>query len=264
MATLFTAILSLAKVLGYVRSSTTTGAGTTTTLVDSTRTEVDDFWNDGTLFITSGTYANNSRKITDFVKASGTFTFSPALAGAPGSGVSYSVINGDWPREMLMQFVNQALQEFGSVPSTDVSLTTIKNTSSYTLPSGVYNVKRVEIGEDSSDAYPYIPWLMWREIGGKIEFDGGIPDEGKKIRLWYEAPHAEVTSDASSISNYVDLQLLVWSAAVHAWRWRLQRVGGDRPMFVQMFNEAVSNRNNLLAQTGKIKKIRKTPRVPLL
>ncbi len=264
MTTLFKAALELAKVLGYLRSSTTTAAGTTTTLVDSARTEPDDFWNDGTLFITGGTYANNSRKITDFVNTTGTFTFSPALAGAPGSSISYSVINGDWPREMLFQFINQALQDIGSTPAVDTSLTTAKNTSSYSLPAGVYNIKRVEIAEDTADANPYIPWLLWREFDGKLEFDGGIPDEGKTIRLWYEKPHAEVTSDSSVISDYVDLPLLVWSAAVHAWRWRLQRVGGDNPIFLQMLNEAVANRNNLLAQNKKIRKLYRTPRVPLL
>lgn len=265
MTTLFNATLELAKVLGYVISSTTTADGSTTTLIDSARvTEVDDFWNGGTLWITSGTYSGNSRKVTDFLNSIGMFTFSPALAGAPGTGNTYSVINGDWPKEMLIQFINQALQDMGDVPAIDTSLTTTANTARYALPSGVYNIKRVEIEENISSAYPYIPWLLWREIDGYLEFDLQYPEAGKTIRLTYEAKHATVSSDASIISNYVDLRLLVWSAAVHAWRWRMQRVGGDKPIFLQMMSEAIQNRDKLLANPEMRKRIPKDPRVPLL
>lgn len=266
MTTLFTATLELAKVLGYVLSSVATAdAGNGLGLIDSARvTEPENFWNSGTLWITSGSQAGNSRKVRSFLQYIGLFNWLEPLPGQVVTGSSYSVINGDWPKEMLIQFINQALQDMGDVPAIDTSLTTTINTARYALPSGVYNIKRVEIEENVSSAYPYIRWLNWQEINGYLEFDLQYPEAGRKIRLTYEAKHATVNSDASIISNYVDLRLLVWSAAVHAWRWRLQRVGGDRqPIFSQMMSEAVQNRDRLLANPEMRKRIPKDPRVPL-
>ncbi|MDI6696837.1 MAG: hypothetical protein QME21_17450 [Anaerolineales bacterium] len=264
MTTLFTATLELAKVLGYVLSSVATAdGGNGLNLIDSARVvEAEGFWNGGTLWITSGDQAGNSRKVRNFYQYIGLFTWLEPLAGQVVTGTSYSVISADWPKEMLIQFINQALQDMGDVPAIDTSLTTA-NTARYALPSGVYNIKRVEIAENVSSAYPYIRWLNWREIDGYLEFDLQSPEPGRTIRLTYEAKHATVSSDASIISDYVDLRLLVWSAAVHAWRWRLQRVGGDKPIFLQMMSEAIQNRDRLLANPEMRKRIPKDPRVPL-
>jgi len=57
-------------------------SGTTTTLVDATRTEADDFWNGALLVFTSGTNSGHTAAVTDFDAASDTITFAPAVPNA--------------------------------------------------------------------------------------------------------------------------------------------------------------------------------------
>lgn len=74
-ASAITAIRSLA--------SGTAQSGSTTTLVDTARTEVDtDYWKDCLLLVTSGSAANESRLITGFNASTHTLTFAPALTQA--------------------------------------------------------------------------------------------------------------------------------------------------------------------------------------
>jgi len=240
--TLFSISLALAKVLGNVRSSTTTAAGSATTIVDSTRTEPADFWNDGTLWITSGTHSGKSRKITDWALSGTTFTI-PTTTTAAGSGVSYAVIDGNWPQDKLVEFVNRALVEIGDVPQTDASLTTTATLEAYALPTGVYNVRQVEIASELDTPYYYQHQHgTWVEREGTLYFASGRePQEDDfLIRLTYMAPHAALTTDATTISDYIHADLLVWTAAVHAWRWRTQMGRGDEPTNTLFYQEALA------------------------
>lgn len=239
--TLFSISLALAKVLGNVRSSTTTAAGSATTIVDSTRTEPADFWNDGTLWITSGTHSGKSRKITDWALSGTTFTI-PTTTTAAGAGVTYSVIDGNWPQDKLVEFINRALVEIGDVPQDDASLTTVAEQEEYTLPSGVYNVRQVEIARELAAPYAYQQqYGNWYERDGVLRFaTGREPQEDDYlIRLTYMAPHAALTADTGTVSQYIHPDLLVWTAAVHAWRWRTQMGRGDEPTNTLFYQEAL-------------------------
>lgn len=66
--------------------------GTQTTLIDSTRTEADDYFNGLTLVVTSGASRGQSRTIVDYDGATGTFTVSPAFTDAIVSDVTYRVV----------------------------------------------------------------------------------------------------------------------------------------------------------------------------
>jgi len=242
MTTLFDASLALAKILGNVRSSTTTSAGSATTIVDSTRTEPADYWNDGTLWITSGTHSGKSRKITDWALSGTTFTI-PTTTTAAGSGVTYSVISADWPQDKLWEFINAALREFGDVPQVDTSLTTVADQEAYTLPTGVYNVRHVEIATELTAPYYYRhEYGTWREMDGSLYFNTKREpgDDDYLIRLTYMAAHATMDADADTISDYVHLDRLIWTAAVYAWRWRMQMAQEDEPLFAQFYTEAVA------------------------
>ena len=65
--------------------SGTADSGDTLTLVDSVRTEADDYWNGQLLVITSGTLLGQSRVITNFVASSNTITVSPAFSAVVGT-----------------------------------------------------------------------------------------------------------------------------------------------------------------------------------
>lgn len=258
MTTLYDASLALAKILGNVRSSTTTAAGSATTIVDSTRTEPADYWNTGTLWINSGTHAGKSRKITDWDLSTTTFTI-PTTTTAAGSGVSYSVISGDWPQDKLWEFINAALREMGDVPAQDATLTTVGGQEEYTLPAGVSDVRLVEIGVNAATPYYYQPYHgVWHELAsGVIQFASGMEpgDTGLPIRLTYMDAHAELTADTGTVSAYIHTDRLIWAAAVNAWRWRIQMAKQDEPTYAANLQEA-------LARAEMYKRQRQAPYIP--
>lgn len=72
------------KILGAV--SGTADSGSTTTVVDTERTEADtDYWKGALIVFTSGTLAGQTRLVTAFNAATDTLTFAPALTIAAGT-----------------------------------------------------------------------------------------------------------------------------------------------------------------------------------
>ena len=75
----------LAAAITQLRSivSGTSDSGTTTTMVDSARSESDDdYWNGSWILFTSGNISGQCRRITDFVASTDTITFEPATTQA--------------------------------------------------------------------------------------------------------------------------------------------------------------------------------------
>lgn len=75
------------------QTSTATG-GSTTTLVDTARTEVDDYWNLGMILMTSGDNAGRSRGILNWDNATKTFLLDVEFDNAIQAGDTYVVRRG--------------------------------------------------------------------------------------------------------------------------------------------------------------------------
>lgn len=245
MATLFSATLDLAKILGNVIESVTSGAGTTTTLVDTNfpRTAPpDDAYNYGTLWFITGDLAGKTAVVTDWTQSSKTFTFATQTA-APGASKRYAFLDKDYPRDVLRQAVNMALQTIGGVPDiyTLSTFVTVANQEDYTLPAGVYNVKKVEIATSTTTPYYYAPHYHWREIDGVIKFDTNTAptSAGYLIRLTYVVQPSELDDDADTISDYIHPDLLKWTAAVHALMWKQPAMGEQVAHITQKLQYAV-------------------------
>jgi len=74
--------------------SGTADSGSTTTMVDAARTEIDaDYWKGRLLLFTSGNISGQCAIITDFVVATDTFTFAPPLTQAVGTQ-NYVILPG--------------------------------------------------------------------------------------------------------------------------------------------------------------------------
>jgi len=257
MTTLASATLELAKLVTDVISGVATG-GSGTTLLDTARTEVDDYLTNGTIWFLSGNNAGKTAIITDWDLATKTFTFvTPGAACAAAD--RYAVIPRDYPRHQLRQAINLALQEIGPLPARNLALTTVADQLEYTLPTGVYNVKKVEVQESTDTDSDFYPNYHWEEMAseGKLKFDPGYaPGEtGNVIRLTYQTKqYTELTSDTSTISDHIEVERVVWPAAVHALRWRSGQTHNDEPWLTSRLNEA-------LAQAEQAKRI-PIPRVP--
>jgi hypothetical protein len=98
---------NLNKMLGIPFTGTTTGAGSTASLVSTDLQKwdqaKDDFYNDLWCLITSGTYAAASAIVSDYTASSGTVVPRPSWAGAPGSSVTFEVMPYD-PAQVLAAF----------------------------------------------------------------------------------------------------------------------------------------------------------------
>ena len=222
--TLFQATLDLARAILYYAEGTATG-GTTLTLIDNpTRTEPADFWNGGTIWHRDPVHnVTTSKVITDYALTTWTITWAGAIT-AVVAGDAYTIATNQIPRGILQRSVNQALSEIGNITQENVALTTVADQEDYTLPAGVYNVVRVEIATATAAPYYYVPHFNWEELPttGELRFDTGREpgDTGYIIRLFYNAPLAELTTDAGSISSYIHPERLKWEAAVQACQWR--------------------------------------------
>lgn len=145
-------------------SGTTTGAGSTTTLVDANnRVEDDDYFQNlnAQLYIRSGTYAGSTRRITDFANSTGTVTFAPALAGAPGSSVTYS-IHARYSRAEIVNAINQAIESIAEdslfFTNDSTSVTLDEDTYEYDIPASFMYIYRLVMADADGDfTNPEVP-----------------------------------------------------------------------------------------------------------
>ena len=234
MATLFSATLDLAKILGSVMESKASEESLTpsSALIDTflPRTPPpDDAYNYGTLWFITGDNAGLTAVVTDWDQApKPTFTFS-SMPDDITINNRYAFLDKDWPRDVLRNAVNAALQTIGGVPDiyTNASFKTVANQEDYTLPTDVYNVREVEIATSASSPYYYQKHYHWDEIDGVIRFKNGYAQtsSGDLIRLTYMVQPAELDDDSDTISDYVHPDRLKWTAAVNALLWKLPSMG---------------------------------------
>ncbi len=78
--------------LRSIVSGTTTSGGTTTTCIDTARTDIIDTWNGQWILFTSGTETNKMRLITDFNASTDTITFAPAVSASLATSVTYEIL----------------------------------------------------------------------------------------------------------------------------------------------------------------------------
>lgn len=258
MSTLFQATLDLAYILTDVIEGDASSNGTTTTLIDTAwpRPLIDgtlpanDTYNRGTIWLTSGDNDGNSRIISDWTQSSGTVTWVDALSNATAAGDAYSAIDGDYPRDVLRRSVNRALQELPNAFARDVSKTSVADAETISLPAGVHNVKQLWIAtRTSGDDLAWMALRNWFEeqssVGTNVLrfYGGGQPrSTGYTYCIWYQVPPTALTTDAGTISDYIHPDLLSWTAAVHALRWRIQRTKGGNAIDAEVLKEAMLRR----------------------
>jgi len=220
MTTTAELLLKTAELLKGVRYGVSTATGSATTLVDTAMDEPDDWFNGGTIWFLSGALIGKTAVISDYAIATKTFTV-PTQSGATGSGTKYAALDANYNREALIAAINTALVALGPFDTIDDTLDVVADQEEYTIPTGMSNVKRIQVG--GSDSAPYqwsAPLRHWKEIGGKIEIEyssvAGMPAAGYPIRLIGEKQHAAVSADADAITAAVDPWRIALEAAYYA------------------------------------------------
>lgn len=129
------------RFLGDLFESTTTGAGSTTTLVDTALSEFGDRRLEGWFIrITENVNSNQYlvRRITSFAAATGTATVSPAFAGATGSGTDYELHRYD-PSDKFQSLDDARANVFTDVFTVvrDETITADGNTQEFNIPTSL-------------------------------------------------------------------------------------------------------------------------------
>lgn len=218
---LFDVILAVGQLLGGMAFGTTTTGGSTTTLIDTSRIENDDYWTRGTvLIVTSPTGpAEEFALVTNWVNGTSTLTFG-TLTGTVASGDTYAIIPPRWPLEMLKSKINLVLRRI-MIPQIDTtSLDTADNQTEYTLPATIpaSSLRRVwlQVNDDSNDNQ----WLEIRDWKLITNATGTadvlvLPQfaSGWDIRLDYVAPHPTVVDCDDNISEAIHINRIIYHVA---------------------------------------------------
>jgi len=244
MTTLADVMLDVAEILGGVRVGTATG-GTTVTLIDTNRTEPAEYWQDGTLFLLIGTYSGVASRISAY--SENTITVPTSVGGAIVAGVQYAVAPPKYSFDQMQIAIQRALDEIGESVVTDATLSVTASTNSYTLPTGVSNLLRVEIATSADAPYGYQPSYYWEENGGYLYFDPNKAPStaGMKIRLWYRGSHAAASLYSTVISPNVNQEWLKWMAVVNVYRDTISQSGKDDPVIIELLNMAMAKEREL-------------------
>lgn len=173
---------------------TATG-GSSTTLADTSRTEVDDYFNSldyAEIYIRTGTYAGSTRQITDFVDGvTPTITFAPAVGGNIIATDTYS-IHTKFKRDKVVEAINLAIDMIAEEAMVwvidETTITLVAGTYEYALPTSLMFLSRVTMAD--SDGYFYdapIPPDQYKIIYGatpKVHFIR-MPDDQQHEGHYY-------------------------------------------------------------------------------
>jgi hypothetical protein len=272
--TLFGLSYRLAAKLGVVIEGVATG-GTTITLLDSNdRTEENDYWNGGTLWVlydAGGAGAapeNEMEVVSDFANATGTITLRAVLTTAPAAGDKYAVAKPRFPLWVLIQKINEALEGLGEYPVTDkATLTTAAAQTEYELPVAANrNLLNVFIQTklNDTDDYRWVKvygWSIERTAIGSSDLLI-LPDQpptGRLLRLEYGDVHSRMRIATDKLSETVHMNRIISDASVRCLLWRKQKIGNSDPTLNEQLNMFMDERNYWMAEEP-IRKPKKTPK----
>lgn len=235
MATLIEAALKVVKRVCPVYYGTATD-GTDTTLVDSANAEQPRFWDGGLMWLLSGDNAGKWIEILTY--GNNIFTFRESIgADDIAAGDKYAVITSEWKRNLLRDAVNEACKNVGKIYTYDDTLTIVENQEEYELPTGVFDVRDVEIATNSTSPYTWVQHNYWRERDGILVFHiDHLPDvEDNLIRVWYATTHPDLDDDDELYWTIDDIQ---WSAVLYLLQQDMVKMGFDHIWLKEMMNKA--------------------------
>lgn len=225
--TLFDVVKKIGEMAGGSRSGKATG-GTTSTIVDTRRAEVNDTFNQGTALIYETTDGLAPQKewatITDWALSGTVATVSPVFSATITANDKYMFILPKYPLDKIIDKINQVLTgERISIIDID-SLEVVADQNEYSLPAGCdrSNLRQVYVAtSDDTNKREWMPCMEWN-----VEFDatdGGTGHvltlraadvdsvfDGMPIKLVYTPYHANVYDPSDEIDDLIHLDRLCW------------------------------------------------------
>jgi hypothetical protein len=227
--TYFEAQVDLARVLMDVWEGVATG-GTTTTVIDTVLNYPDGYFSDnprGTLFLDLATDA--VAVITGH--SSQTITFAPAQAGAVAANDIYYAAPGVFPKHIIEQSVKMGLKRIGKIPFAKDVAAVVDQQEWDSDDDTVFtqDIVGVEFAANAAAPFNFTPHYRWNQymLSSKktlVFNEGALPTTTNNMRIFYLDDHEPLTSLDDEISSFVNPDRLTWTAAIHALRWRIQRI----------------------------------------
>lgn len=246
MTTMFDATLALARKLGVARSSTATGTTSTSVTPDTKRTEENDAFNGGTIWVTSagGTAPEDEwARVTDFVKTGGVITHA-ALTVQTASGDSYSIAAGRYPLDVLINAINNELMKHRVILYDTTSLDFVDAQSEYTLPTGIrgenlLNVYESTVDDSDDNRWTQLNWSVQEAATGtqhELIIHSRNVSVDNDIMLEYLAWCPAVYLAADTIDDIIPLERILAGAAATCELIRMRTYGSGSKLDVEMMN----------------------------
>lgn len=246
MTTLFNATLQLANRLKVLRTSTATG-GTTTTLVDTKRTESIDAFNKGTIWLITDAGGASAAPEGEWSRVSdwaliGTTATMAAMTVAPASGDTYGIATGEYPLDMLIGAINDELVKHKVVRYDRTSLDVIASTSEYTLPTGIRQDNLLNVYEetdtDTSDSKPVALnfEVQTAAVGSqhKLVIESRNITAGNDLMLEYTAPLSPLYLATDVIDDSLPMARILDQAAASALAIAMKTGGTISKLDIQL------------------------------
>ena len=271
MTTMFDATLQLANKLSVLRVSTATG-GTTSTLLDTKRTESDDAYNGGTIWLitdvdgASAAPENEWPVVTNFANTGGVFT--AEFTVAPANGDTYGCATGDFPLDVLISSINDELVKHWVIRYDRTSLDVASGQSEYTLPAGIRQDNLINVYEetdaDSDDSKPVpLNFSVQTATAGSqhlLLLESTNVTVGYDLVLEYRTKLAPLYLATDVIDDSLPMARILANAAAHAHLVRMQTYSSGSELGIEamrMFREdarlaRLENPIRLPAKRGRV------------
>ena len=230
MSTLFQATLQLANRLGVLRTSTASDdGGDSTTVKDSKRTEKDDTFNGGALWVITDAGGESAApegewaRVSDFVNTDGVITISEVTADVEEDD-TYGICAGKFSLDKLISAINNEIVKHKVVRYDRTSLDIISGQSEYTLPAGIRKDNLLNVYEetdsDTSDSKPTpLNFEVQTAAAGSqhtLVIKSRDVTAGNDIMLEYRTALTPLYLASDTIDDSLPLARILDSAAAHA------------------------------------------------
>jgi len=242
MSTLFEVSLALADRLGVLRYSTATG-GSTSTVVDTTRTEGVNEFDGGTIWIITDAGGLGAAPEGEFARISSwtltTHTFAISAITAVGAGDRYGFTAARYPLDVLVNAINSEIRKYKVVRYDSTSLDVVNAQSEYDLPDGIYSHNLIGVYEatvDDADDNRWTP-LNFHVLDSAtqpllvIDSPAGV---GNDIMLEYLAFHEPVYDCDDVIDDMIPLERILPAAAANCELIRMRTYSSESKLDVDM------------------------------
>lgn len=240
--------------LGLMIDITATGGSTTTVVDSNSQYTTNDALLRGTVIVVrdaggaSAAPEGEFGKITDYAAGTTTWTMS-ALTTAVASGDKIGLARPTISLEQMVQAVNDALMQLGTIQLVDTSLTSAANQTEYALPVGLKISRLIDVQyktvTNDSDNNQY------RSIMGQVDYVPAAPGStgllilpqlaaDRTIKIIYEGVHPTLTTYSSVISETIQEELIVAATIDKALTWLVSKRGESAlgTFLLQRWNDA--------------------------